>query len=75
MLSQRSKGRVRAASPSQGGVQQARLRSDGNKQRQWAGAAMSSDKVDALVISGATRIHPYPRRSWGPKEADNLLPD
>jgi glucose-6-phosphate 1-dehydrogenase len=27
------------------------------------------------VLGDATPIHPYPRGSWGPKEADGLLPD
>jgi glucose-6-phosphate 1-dehydrogenase len=27
------------------------------------------------VLGDATPIHPYPRGSWGPKEADSLLPD
>jgi glucose-6-phosphate 1-dehydrogenase len=27
------------------------------------------------VLGGAVPVHPYPRGSWGPKEADGLLPD
>jgi glucose-6-phosphate 1-dehydrogenase len=30
--------------------------------------------VDA-VLRDAVSVHPYPRGSWGPKEADSLLPD
>lgn len=29
---------------------------------------MAADKADALLLK-------YPRGSWGPKEADTLLPD
>ena len=56
---------------------------------------MAGNRVDALVIFGATGdlakletfpaldavlgdavpVHPYARGSWGPKEADRLLPD
>jgi len=34
--------------------------------------------VDDLAVKGAPgswRVHRYARGSWGPKEADNLLPD
>jgi glucose-6-phosphate 1-dehydrogenase len=43
---------------------------------------MAADRVDALVIFGATGdlakletfpVHPYPQGSWGPKESDRLL--
>jgi glucose-6-phosphate 1-dehydrogenase len=27
------------------------------------------------VLGNKTPVHPYPRGSWGPKEADALLPD
>ena len=27
------------------------------------------------VLGNATPVHPYPRGSWGPKEADSLLPE
>jgi glucose-6-phosphate 1-dehydrogenase len=27
------------------------------------------------VLGGATPVHAYPRHSWGPPEADRLLPD
>ena len=27
------------------------------------------------VLGDARRVHPYARGSWGPKEADDLLPD
>jgi glucose-6-phosphate 1-dehydrogenase len=27
------------------------------------------------VLGDAVAVHPYPRGSWGPKEADSLLPD
>ena len=30
--------------------------------------------IDA-VLGDAVPVHPYPRGSWGPKEADGLLPD
>jgi len=53
------------------------------------GAALSGDRwlfarqdtVEAAwqvvdpVLGDVTPIHPYPRGSWGPKEADGLLPD
>jgi glucose-6-phosphate 1-dehydrogenase len=32
--------------------------------------------VDDLAVKGASGgVHRYARGSWGPKEADNLLPD
>jgi len=31
-------------------------------------------KIVAPVLGDATPIHPYARGSWGPKEADRLLP-
>ena len=27
------------------------------------------------VLGDVVPVHPYPRGSWGPKEADGLLPD
>jgi len=51
---------------------------------------MAGNRADALVIFGAieeawkivdpvlgdvTPVHPYTKGSWGPKEADRLLPD
>ena len=27
------------------------------------------------ILGNAVPLHPYPRDSWGPKEADDLLPD
>jgi glucose-6-phosphate 1-dehydrogenase len=32
-------------------------------------------KIVDPVLGDATPVHPYPRGSWGPKEADRLLPD
>ena len=32
-------------------------------------------KIVDAVLGDATPVHPYPRGSWGPKEADRLLPD
>ena len=31
-------------------------------------------KIVDPVLGDATPVHPYPRGSWGPKEADRLLP-
>ena len=31
--------------------------------------------VDPVLAPGAVTVHPYPRGSWGPKEADSILPD
>jgi glucose-6-phosphate 1-dehydrogenase len=31
--------------------------------------------VDPVLTPGAVPVHPYPRGSWGPKEADSLLPN
>jgi glucose-6-phosphate 1-dehydrogenase len=32
-------------------------------------------KIVDPVLDDATPVHPYPRGSWGPKEADRLLPE
>jgi glucose-6-phosphate 1-dehydrogenase len=32
-------------------------------------------KIVNAVLGDATPVHPYPRGSWGPTEADRLLPD
>jgi glucose-6-phosphate 1-dehydrogenase len=32
-------------------------------------------KIVDAVLGDATPVHPYPKGSWGPKEADRLLPD
>ena len=32
-------------------------------------------KIVDGVLGDATPVHPYPRGSWGPKEADRLLPN
>jgi glucose-6-phosphate 1-dehydrogenase len=31
--------------------------------------------VDPVLASGTVAVHPYPRGSWGPKQADSILPD
>jgi len=31
--------------------------------------------VEPVLAPGAVTVHPYPRGSWGPKEADSVLPD
>jgi glucose-6-phosphate 1-dehydrogenase len=31
--------------------------------------------VDPVLTPGAVPVHPYPRGTWGPKEADSLLPN
>ena len=31
-------------------------------------------KIVDPVLGDAAPVHPYPRGSWGPKEADRLLP-
>jgi glucose-6-phosphate 1-dehydrogenase len=49
------------------------------KGEQWLFARQ--DTVEAAwkivdpVLGDVTPVHPYPRGSWGPKEADRLLPD
>jgi glucose-6-phosphate 1-dehydrogenase len=31
--------------------------------------------VEPVLAQGTVAVHPYPRGSWGPKEADSILPD
>ena len=44
------------------------------------GSTTSQDTVEAAwevvdpVLGDVTPVHTYPRGSWGPKEADRLLP-
>jgi glucose-6-phosphate 1-dehydrogenase len=31
--------------------------------------------VEPVLAPGAMTVHQYPKGSWGPKEADSVLPD
>ena len=40
-----------------------------------SGAIEEAWKIVDPVLGDVTPVHPYAKGSWGPKEADRLLPD